>query len=160
MSDQLLINGNQYSWSSLVVKAGGQLYTGFTAISFGEKRERSFAWGMGRQYAPRGRTGGKYTPDNAKLTGPVSSVQALRQDLAALSVPPGSYGDAEFQILVQYLELASSEAPITVILNRCTWVTSSASHAEGTDALVEDVELMPMTITRNGLTLFTPSVGL
>jgi hypothetical protein len=157
MADQLRINNNQHSWGSIVLKLDNDPFTGFTAITFADKRERVKAYGMGRHHAPRGRSRGKYTVEPVKLTGWKGSVQLFRQQLALRSPDGKSYGDVEFQIIVQYIE--TGEQPMTVEIDRCVWAGNSTSDEENPDPLKEEVEIDPMLIRRNGLVLFDASQG-
>jgi hypothetical protein len=157
MSDAIRVNGNQYSWGSIRLKIAGEPFTGFTGISYADKRERVKAYGMGRHHAPRGRSRGKYTTDPVKLTGWKSSVQALRAALAAQAPDGKSYGDIEFEIAVQYIE--SDESPMSVSIERCVLVGNSASDEESADPLKEELEIDCFLIRRNGLVLFDASQG-
>jgi len=157
MSDAIRVNGNLYSWGSIVLTIDGEKYYGFTSLSFSDKRERKAVYGMGKAQAPRGKTRGKYTVDNAKLSGPISSVQAARAALAAKSTDGKSYGDVEFHVTCQFVE--TTETPMVVELFQCTWASNSLDASEGTDEVAEDFEVMPMKIERNGLCLFDASEG-
>jgi hypothetical protein len=159
MSDQIRVNGNQYSWGSIVLRVDGEPFTGFTSISFGDKRERAYAYGMGRAQAPRGRTRGKYTPEPVKLTGFAGSVQILRQALAALSSTGRSYGNVESEITVQYVENegGSNEVPIIVQLHRCTVTSDLSSEEESPDPSKCELEMQAMYVERNGYTLYDPN---
>lgn len=152
MSDALLVNGNAYSWGSLIAKLDDERYHGFDSISFGDKRERAKGYGMGRHHAPRSRSRGKYTVEPVKLRGPVSTVAALREALARRAPDQRSYGSVEFQIVLQYFEL--DEAPLTVEIDGCVWVASTVSHEESIEVLKEEIECDAMLIRRNELTLF------
>lgn len=157
MSDERRVNGNVHSFNSIVLKIGEDRFTGFTSISYGDARERTKVYGMARHGAPRGRTRGKYTVEPVTLRGPKGSVQAARAMLAQQASDGVSYGDVEFQIVAQYLE--SDDTPITDVLERCVWTKNSASHEEGPDALMDEVEIDCMLIRRNGLVLFDESEG-
>lgn len=157
MSDDLRINNNQHSWGSIILKCYSERFTGFTGISFSDKRERVKAYGMTRHHAPRGRSRGKYTIEPVKLTGWKGSIAALRAGLAALSADGISYGDVEFQIVLQYVE--SGENPLTVEIDRCVWSSNSASDEESPDPLKEEIEIDAMLIRRNGLVLYDASEG-
>lgn len=157
MADAIRVNGNQYSWGSIRVKVAAEPYTGFTAISYGDKRERVKAYGMGRHHAPRGRSRGKYSTDPVKITAWKGSAQALRAALAAQAADGKSYGDVEFDIAVQYIE--SDETPMIVSIERCVLVGNSASNEEGADPLKEELEIDCFLIRRNGLVLFDASQG-
>jgi hypothetical protein len=157
MSDQLRVNGNQYSWGSIVLKLDNDRFTGFTGITYADKRERVKAYGMGRHHAPRGRSRGKYSVEPVKLTGWRGSVQIFRQQLALRALDQRSYGDVEFQIILQYIE--SGELPLTVEIDRCVVTGNNASDEENPDPLKEELEIDPMLIRRNGLVLFDSSQG-
>jgi hypothetical protein len=157
MSDAIRVNGNQFSWGSIILKVDQEPFYGFTGITYADKRERVKAYGMGRHHAPRGRSRGKYTIEPVKLTGWKSSVQAVRLQLAARSANQLSYGDVEFQIIVQYVE--SDETPMTVAIERCVWAGNSSSDEENPDPLKEEVEIDAMLIRRNNLVLFDSSQG-
>lgn len=158
MADQIRVNGNQVSWGSIVLKLRGERFYGFTGISFADKRERVKAYGMGRHHGPRGRSLGRYSVENVKLTGWKSSVQIFREGLAAASlVDPSAYGDVEFEIDVQYIE--ADERSIQVVIERCVWAGNSTSDEESPDPLKEEIEIDPMLIRRNGLVLFDPTIA-
>ena len=154
MPDQVRINGSMLSWGSIKVKFDGDTFTGFTSISYGDSRERVKAYGMGRSHAPRGRSKGKYATDPVSLKGPKGSIQALLQKLADAG-DGVSYGETEFQIVVQYIE--PTEDPITVELEDCVITKGASSDEEGPDPLEEEVEIDCMRIKRNGLTLYDAS---
>jgi hypothetical protein len=157
MADSIIVNGNQYNWGSLIAKIAGEPYSGFTAITYADKRERVKGYGMGRHQAPRGRSGGKYTIENPKITGPVDSMIALRAALAARSRDKVSYGNVAFEWVLQYVE--NDMIPMHVVLERCVVVGFSANHSEGPDNLLEECELDCMLIRRNGLVLFDQTKG-
>lgn len=157
MSDAIRVNGNQLSWGSIVARLDGDRYFGFTAIKFADSRERAKAYGMSRSHAPRGRSRGKYSTEPVGLTGWTGSVQALRDALAAKSADGLSYGDVEFEVVVQYIE--ADETPITVEIERCVWTKNTTNNEEGPDPLSEEIELDCMLIRRNGKTLFDSSEG-
>lgn len=154
MSDEYRVNGNMLSWASIKVKVASEVFHGFTSISYGDKRERAFGYGMGRHHAPRGRGAGKYSTEAVKLGGPTRTMQALRETLAAQAADGVSYGNTEFEINVQYTEPGSSDQPMNVVLERCVLVGNTTSNEESPDPLKEEVEISTMAIRRNGLTLF------
>jgi hypothetical protein len=157
MSDAIRVNNNQLSWGSITVKVADERFTGFTSISFSDKRERVKAYGMTRHHAPRGRSRGKYTIDPVKFVGWKSTVQSLRESLAAKASDGKSYGDVEFQIVVDYVE--SDEMGITVVIHKCVWASNSSSDEESADPLKEEIEADAMWIERNGCVLFDASEG-
>ena len=160
MADSVRINGNQYDWGSITIKVDAEVYSGFDQISYGDKRERTYSYGTGRHRAPRGRTGGKYTPEPVKLRGMRSTMQVLRAHLASKSPDGRSYGNVEFPICVQYVEPGSAtELPMLVELERCVIVGDTTSDEENTDPSKEEVEISTMLVRRNGLSLFDASRG-
>jgi hypothetical protein len=158
MSDLQRVNGNIISWGSAVCKIDGERFTGFTAVSYSDKRERVKAYGMGKSQAPRGRSRGKYTVEPVKLTGPKSTFQAMRAKLAAMSADGVSYGDVEFQIVLQYIERDDSES-MTVDLEDAVWMSNGSSEEESPDPLKEECEFDIMRVRRNNLVLFDASDG-
>lgn len=157
MSDSIRVNGNIFSWGSIVLKVAGERFTGFNAITYGDSRERTKAYGMGRHHAPRGRTRGKYATDPVTLTGPKGTVQALRESLAKRAVDQASYGNVEFEVAVQFID--TGEVPQLVQLERCVITKDSSDASEVTDPLVDTIEIDTMLIRRNGLTLFDSEQG-
>jgi len=156
-SDLQFVNGNQISWGSATAKVDGETFYGFTSVSYSDKRERVKAYGMGRHHAPRGRSRGKYTVDPVKVVGWRASVAALRKGLASKAKDGKSYGDVEFQFVLTYVE--SDESPITVVIERCVWVSSNVTDEEAPENLKEEIELDAMLIRRDGLVLFDSSEG-
>lgn len=157
MSDATRINGNLYSWSSIIFKIGGERWSGLTSINYGDARERVKGYGMGRSHAPLGRSAGKYTIEPVTASGYKESIQQLRETLAAQASDGASYGDVEFDIVVQFIE--SDRDPITDELLRCVWSKSSAKGEESADPLKEDVEFDCLYIKRNGVTLYDARDG-
>jgi hypothetical protein len=157
MSDEIRVNGNAHSWGSILLKIDGDVFSGFTSIEFGDKRTRTKGYGMGRHQAPSRRSRGKYEVDPVKLEGFKGSLILVRAALAAKGPDGITYGDTEFQIVVQYVE--ASDQPITVELDGCVYTATTSSDKEGADLLMETVELDCMKIYRNGLTLFDGSAG-
>jgi len=157
MSDKIRVNGNVLSWGSIVLKLDGDRFYGFNSITFAHKRERVKLYGMGSHQAPRGRSRGKYSTDPVKLGGPPSSFEIFRQALADRSDDGISYGDVEFQITVEAVEL--DETPLLVRVDRCVITGESNNYEESGDPLKEEVEIDCMKIIKNGKTLFDSSSG-
>jgi len=157
MADKKRINGNLISWGSIKVKVDGEVFYGFTSLSYGDKRERVKHWGMGKHHAPRGRSKGKYSTEPTKLKGPKGTMQELRAALAARASDGRSYGDVEFEIVALYTE--SDETPQKVEIERCVMVGNTTSEEESPDPNFEEVEIDCMLIRRNDLVLFDESEG-
>lgn len=155
MADQIRVNGNAFSWGSIILKLDGERFYGFTGITFADKRERVKGYSLGRHQAPTRRSRGKYSTDPVKLTGWKSSIQTFRLALALRSGNKLAYGDVEFETLVQFVESQqSSELPMDVEINRCVWTGNSSTDEEGADPEKEEIEFDCMLIKRNGLTLY------
>jgi hypothetical protein len=157
MSDAIRVNGNIFSWGSIILKINNERFYGFNSVTYADKRERTKGYGMGKHHAPRSRSRGKYSADNTKLGGPKSTIQAFRAMLAAQSSDGKSYGDVEFQISVQYIE--QDETPITVSIEGCVWAGNSTTDEENAEQLKEEIEVDVMIIRRNTLVLFDNSEG-
>ena len=155
MADAIRVNNNQLSWGSIRLTCDTELFTGFTGISYADKRERVKAWGMGRHQAPRGRSSGKYSTDPVKLTGWKDAIQSLIEGLAKRAADQRSYGNVEFTISVIYSE--PPHPPTSVLITGCVIIEQSASEEESADPLKEELEIDCMAIRRNGLTLFDSS---
>lgn len=160
MADIQRINGNAYSWSSVVIKVDGQRYYGITAITFNDKLEVGYGYGQGRHFAPLARTQGKYSCDETKLTMRVSSMSDMLAYLASRSGDGRSYTTYPFTADVQYVEseiLALN--PMHVVLNQCRITGVNHSIDISTDEATAELAVSVMWITRNGLTLFDSSRG-
>lgn len=155
MSDGIRVNGNLHSWGSISVKADGDRYYGFKSIKYGQARERSLSYGQGKEHAPRGRSAGKYVPENATLGGAKSTILAFEESIAAKSPSGNSYGSASFDVVIQFIE--AGDRPITIELLDCVIVKETSSHDEGPDALDEEIEIQPMRVKKNGMALYDDS---
>jgi hypothetical protein len=154
MSDDVRINGNMYSWASVVLKVDGERFFGITSISYADALERVKGYGMGRHHAPRGRSAGKYTIEAVTVKMEKKSSRDLRAALAARATDGRSFGTVEFEIVVQYAE---GTAAHTDTIERCRWAKTSASHEEAPDPLYDEVEFDAMAIRWDGKTLFDSS---
>lgn len=155
IGDEIRVNGNDYTWGSIIVKIAGERLNGYTEISFSHKRTRSKGYGLGKDQVAKRRGRGKYELEPVKLKGYAASIEALRVFLANED-PSGdatSYGDTEFEITVQLVEDTSNQTPITYVLSRCVITGESSPFTEGTDLLMEEIEIDCMLITKNGRTL-------
>jgi hypothetical protein len=153
MADTQRVNGFTTSWSDCSFKLGGDRYYGITEISYGDKRARSKVYGMGRAGTPRGRTRGKYEVDEVTWKMDFPAWVALRDALSALADDRASYGDVEFEGVMQYAYGANEETHTDELFQLViTGVTHSAS--EGPDAIMVDVTADCMGISRDGKTLY------
>src|SRR5690606_18584331 len=97
------------------------------------------------------RSRGQYDPGKVSLIGYSASVTALKKKLAKAR-GGSSYGDTEFMIVIQAVE--EDETPLNTEIKRCVVTKVKAAHKSGPDLLMQEVEIDPMSIVENGLTLF------
>lgn len=157
MGDAVRVNGQMISWQSVTLKIGVEKYTGFTAVEYGDKRERSLAYGAGKHGAPRGKSAGKYTPDPLVITVWKSTAKAILADLAALATDGKSYGNVSTDIVVSFVE--PSDATVIVEALGCTLQEMAASHEEGPEGLNEKLTFQPMRIKRDGKSLYDGTIA-
>lgn len=155
-NDGITVNGVDYSWGSITFKCNGAVFTGFTKISYGDKRTRSVGYGAGKHHAPTRRSSGKYEVDPSKVTGYKDDTQCLREWLAQQSADGVSYGNVEFQGVIQFEDGPKLRQVDLVDL---VWFEDSSSHDEGPDLLMEEFSLSPMRILRDGVCLFDATEG-
>lgn len=155
MGDQLRVNGVVPSWAELAIKIGGEVFYGVTSVKYGEALEADYVYGMGRAYAPRGMTSGKYTPDPLVLTMETKTAQDFRALLAQSSSSGKSVSKTVFQ--VQLSITMPDESPLTVDFEDCRVMKFSADYSEGTNALMQDIECKVMRIKHNGVVLYDDS---
>lgn len=157
MTDTVRINNTIISNTSCLFRAAGVPYEGILALDFEQTRERKKVWGSRRNGKALGRTSGKYEAKDATLTMLADSYDVLTDALTLLG--GGSYGDAEFPFIAQYLEpspgIAGSILPITIALQDCAIVGEKEGYAEGIDEKVVEVTLSVMAITKNGKILYS-----
>lgn len=157
MADSLRVNGNLHSWGSVILKVNGDRYYGVTQIAYGDKRERTLAWGIGRHQAPRARSRGKYTPDDLSFTMYRDSARTFIDALSALSSNGLSYGDVQFDAVIQTIE--PDLLPLTVTITGCVITAVTESNDEGSDPLTTQFTAQPLRIYRDRKTLFDSTEG-
>lgn len=153
----LNVNGDDFSWGSIVIKLGNEVFDAFTKVSYSDKRTRSKGYGGGKHHAPTKRSKGKYEVEPAKITGYKKEFARMRNVLAALSPDGTSYGDVEFPIIIQFEE--DDGTVHQVQLRRAVWFEDGSSHDEGPDLLLEEVSFDIMGIIRDGKTLYSSDGG-
>lgn len=149
--DRLSINGFSHSWGSLKLKIAGERITGISAIGYGDKLEKAFGYGMGRDHKPRSQSRGKYTPDNISMKMPTSTADEIRDRLSQRG-DGTSYGDVHVEIVLHYVEPKNKD--VTVVFESCSIIECTTSHEEGPDELVEEIVWSTFGIIRNGKTLY------
>lgn len=149
--DRKRINGNVYSWGSLVAKAGGNEFNGIVGVKYSVKRTRVKQYGTGRHQKPRGRTRGKYEP-NASMTLVRGTSADFINFLARAAEDRMSYGDTPFHLTIQYVE--DDETPMLVEIFDCVIAGEDSTDDEGNESLKDEFELDVMEIRKNGATLY------
>jgi hypothetical protein len=150
MSDLIRINDTFHSWESVSLEIDGDPWNGFTGIDWEQARTRTLVYGARKDGKPLGRTSGKYEPKPISMTWLRSSWNLLCEYLSIEGL--GSYGDAEFDITLQYEEEGDIQ---TIAFLKCTIDNEKDGNQEGTDALTTDATIGTLDITRNGLSLYS-----
>lgn len=159
MSDQPRINGVAQTWASIAVVIADQRYYGIKEITYGDKIEAPFGYGLGAAYAPQRQGRGKYSTDPVVLKVYRSTAEAIRSALAALS-PVGAYSLSECQVIINTQEvLVGIETPLVVIAERCRLLEEKVSDSESPDALEEELTFSTFAISRNGKYKFDITQG-
>jgi hypothetical protein len=149
VTDIIRVNNTILSWNSFSFKIDGIPWVGITSFDYEQKRERKVVHAAKRDGRPLGKTSGKYTVPSCKLTMLRDSYDKLTTILTAKGL--GSYGDAEFTFIAQYIE--PLQPPITVIGTGCTIDGEKEAQAEGVDELVTEVEIGCLALSKNGKSL-------
>lgn len=152
MSDPVYINGKVFSFASTKLKIDGEEFTGYRSIKWSHKIEEALAYGAGRAYKPRGRTSGKYNPEAITISMYIDSLNALRKQLAQRSRSGKSYGGVIFQMSLSFVE--DGQTPHFVEFTDCRLTGESPSVDETAEATMIDVEIKPIGIKHDGLTLY------
>lgn len=155
------LNDVPFSATSCSWNIAGAPFIGITALAYSEKRERKLVHASRKDGTPLGMTSGKYSVDSVSMTMLRSSFQRLVELLTVLGI--GSYGDARFPIVATYSEPLASLAgvpPITVLISGCRVTGVKDSYSEGIDEAVTEVEMMALTLRRNGSQLWSVVNGI
>jgi hypothetical protein len=163
MIDFVRLNNRVVSAKSVSFTINGVPYQGITAADWDEKMDKEVVFDSDMSGGPVGITAGKYTPQPASLTmlKDVFTVKFLAQMalLSAVNLAPGSWGQPPpFPIAIQYVELPIP--PILDLLSGCEIMGAKDTYAEGINAAVTVISFQPMSMSRNGLTLFNRVRGL
>lgn len=188
MSSSILypfINGVRHSFSSIELKLGNQIFTGFKSINYSRKRTRTMVRGNSPDPLAKTRGDNEYTADcelylaewnlfqaqinsgQGLISGVVGSIGGvIGQGAGAFAAPltdaiglnTTGYGDQLFSIHVTYTE--NGFTTITDILLGCTVDSTEASQSQSADALVRKIDLGPLKILYNGIDdLLTPLIA-
>jgi hypothetical protein len=149
MSRKIRVNGTEYD-GSIILKIAGE-----EEISYSDKVTRTKTYGMtGRHRAPRGRTKGKYEPDDSTMKGSKKGMKEIRRKLTALG--DGVITRPEFQVTVSFIDEDGDST--TDILHRAKVLShKGGANANSPDPAVEDWSLDIMGIKWDGdSTLYEP----
>lgn len=148
MTDLLRISNTILSWNSCSFKFDGVPYNGILGCDYEQKRERKVVHAAKRDGRPLGKTSGKYTVPTCTITMLRDSWDKLSTQLSLLGL--GSYGDAEFTLVIQYIEPGIGQTPITVVCTGCTIDGEKDTNQEGIDELVTELTIGCLEIIKNG----------
>lgn len=160
MPDIIRVGQTPYSWNSLNFTIADFPYQGLVSFDVEQKRERKVVFGQRRDGTPLGKTAGKYTVPTCNMKMLVDSYDALTTDLSVLG--EGSYGDAEFSIIIQVFEpdLVTSSLPIVILCEGCTIDGEKDGFEEGVDEALVEVEIGCLQVTKNGKRLWSLKRGI
>lgn len=147
--DNLLVRINHvpYSWTSTAHFFSGLPYKGITAVTFKETRELKLVHAAQQDGTPLGLTAGIYKVENLSFTMLRLSAATLMADLTILGL--GSYGDAEFNYLLQTFEpVVPPQPPISTLISGIRITGVEEKQEVGSDELVTEFTCQALSITR------------
>lgn len=150
MSDNTLINGTAYSWSSVSFRANNDIWHGIKQISYADKLDVQYGYGTGRSFAPTAMTSGQYSPDDVKVTMRQSTWRSFSRSLSVIG--SGSIGRARFLSVVQWVE--PDDEPIHDELRKCRVIGVSKSQDQSSEESSVELTIKCMSISYNGLVLY------
>ena len=151
--DVVRINNTIYSWTSCRFLISSLPWTGLVAVDFEQKRERKIVYAAKQNGTPLGWTAGKYSVPSFSMKFLKDSFNALTDQLTIQGL--GSYGDAEWNFLLQVVEPTIGALPITHIGDPCVILGHKDAHEEGIDELVVEVDIACLAMTTNGKRLWS-----
>lgn len=156
MDDFVRLNGRPYSNKSCLFTIAAVPYVGILSMDYADKIEVALQHGANRDGTPLGMTAGKYSADPITM-GMLADVfrKKFMPQLALLNAAIGSVGAlsmAQFPISVQFAELPMP--PDIDLISGCRFLGAKDSYSESADAMITELTIQPLTISRNGLTLY------
>lgn len=157
MIDFVRLNNRVVSAKSLSINIATIPYGGIVAAKYSEKIDKEHVYDNDQAGGPVGQTAGKYMPEDASITmlKDVFTLKFLPQMgiLSAANLAPGSWGQAlPFPVVFSWVELPLP--PCIDVLSGCEITGAEDDYAEGINAAVVVISLKPMSLVRNGLTLY------
>lgn len=143
------VNGVPYSWNSCAHFFNGIPYKGITASNYKETREVKLVHAGQQDGTPLGMTAGMYKVESTSFRLLRDSASALMIDLNAFGV--GSYGDAEFNYVLQLYEPVAQfppALPVTVLLAGCRVTGVEEKQELGVDELVTEFTVQAKLLVR------------
>ncbi len=169
MEIETILNGNILSAKSCSFFFDMIPRGGVVAVSYEEKLETEDVYDDSKDGGPIGSTSGKYSIDGFSVTllrnawnamGPKPGLMQQMAIKGALSLAPGSYGAARFSFVAEYSEPVAPMHTVVDAFANCRIVGVKDDYAEGIEKLVTVVTMKANRMTRNGLTLFSPTRAL
>jgi hypothetical protein len=145
-----LINSTRHSWASLEAKFNGQIYVGFSGITYSDSLDPESVYGTGVE--PLGETDGEYSAEG--------SVEFLLAEFYHFTAALGpGYKMVHFDVTVSYT--AAGIATITDELIGCRIKKVNADQKRGPTGIVRPCDLYIRKILWNGLdSVASPLVGI
>lgn len=160
--DQILqslrVNRTVYSWTSSRTRIDGAPYTGIVSIDYEQKRDVKVVWAERQDGTALGWTSGKYSVPAVTMKMLKTTSDSFTTQLTVKGL--GSYGDAEFPLVVQCVEPLSGAQPLTAILAPCRVVGKKDAYEEGIDELLDEYTLACLAVTENGKRLWSAIRGI
>ena len=156
------INGKVYDWGSVVFYIAGLRCgedSGIKSISWGQKRSRTAVTGMGKSRRAAAKTRGKYEATPVKVECLSDAAHAIQDHIAQQAEDGNSYGDVDnFAMSLQLIE--SGLDTVSIDWQGCSIDEEEGSASESsTDPLMTPLTITPLTMSRNGKTLYSKAEG-
>jgi len=152
----LNINGRLVSWSHTRLTLDGDLFTGFTSLTWDEACEVVVGYAATADHAPVAFSDGKYVPGDLKIKGPVHAIAELRDWWAAHSSDGKSYGPSKVQLKSAQLQwdLGEGTPEQRAEWETLIWLGNSNANEESADGREEEITIKFLKCRRNGKTLY------
>ena len=148
MSDEIRVNG-RLADGSITIKLDGVEYYGFTEIgAYKDAVEETLLYGYNKRRGPRGRTEGIKKPEKITLKGPPSTVRVFTAALVAKSTN-GKISGTEFPTTVAFVDGNTTRQDV-LYQCRVLLYNTAPPAADSADAIMEELEIQPLRITRDG----------
>lgn len=151
------IQGKLVSSSHSRLIIDGDRFTGFTSISWDEKREDVLGYAATPDAAPIGYSDGQYTPGELKIKGPVHAINQLRAWWAAKAADGRSYGMVIIPSATLEWDLGEGMPEQSAEWIDIRWQSNSNTNERNNDPKEEEIALKFRLCKRNGMTLYNSS---